>query len=325
MTEAGNTYVVEQTEGAGAVNDVKKIPAGGGAPVIIYTGTSTLYGVATDAANNVYVVDNPSIVKIPAGGGPAVTVVSGLNPYGLAVDVAGKHAYCTSSGTGPVQKTNMVNGNKQTIASGFVNAHGIAVDAAGNVYVADSQNNAIKKIPVGSNTTVTLASGFNNPYGVAVDASGNVYMTDAGNNAVKEILSNGGAPVALGSGFNNPTGVALDAAGNLFVADDFNSSVKEIRFGYSISPALPAGLIFDKTTGIISGTPTATSPATDYTITAYNGGGNSTATVNITVNLPLPTISYSSPQTYTAGTAITPLAPTSTGWQRQAIAARRLL
>ena len=76
---------------------------------------------------------------------------------------------------------------------------------------------------------------------------------------------------------------------------------------------LPAGLIFNSAIGIISGTPTATSAATNYTVTAYNSSGSGTANVNIAVYNPLPVISYDSPQTYSAGTAITPLTPVNTG------------
>lgn len=56
---------------------------------------------------------------------------------------------------------------------------------------------------------------------------------------------------------------------------------------YTISPALPAGLVFNTTTGVISGTPTAPSPATNYTVTATNASGNGNCTLNITVNVPI--------------------------------------
>jgi DNA-binding beta-propeller fold protein YncE len=61
-----------------------------------------------------------------------------------------------------------------TIGSGFFNPSGIAIDAAGNIYIGDYSNNQVKKIPVGSNTPVVLAPTFtfSNPDGVAVDASG---------------------------------------------------------------------------------------------------------------------------------------------------------
>ncbi|MDB4920938.1 cadherin-like beta sandwich domain-containing protein, partial [Mucilaginibacter sp.] len=107
--------------------------------------------------------------------------------------------------------------------------------------------------------------------------------TDYGNKQVKEIPVGGGAPVVIGSGFSFLFGVTVDAANNVFVTDYGNNAVKEIKpvGGYYISPALPAGLSFNNTTGIISGTPTITSPATNYTVTVYNGTGSNTATVNI--------------------------------------------
>jgi hypothetical protein len=84
---------------------------------------------------------------------------------------------------------------------------------------------------------------------------------------------------------------------------------------YAISPALPTGLSMSTTTGVISGTPTVVSAAANYTITATNTGGSSTAVVNITVlsSTAAPIISYASPQTYNRGTAITALNPVSTG------------
>jgi DNA-binding beta-propeller fold protein YncE len=79
---------------------------------------------------------------------------------------------------------------------GFNNPTGVAVDASGNVFVADNGNNAVKKILAagGYTTLITLGSGFLNPSGVAVDASGNVFVADSGNNAVKMILVPGGHP-----------------------------------------------------------------------------------------------------------------------------------
>ncbi|MBB3054941.1 putative Ig domain-containing protein [Mucilaginibacter gotjawali] len=84
---------------------------------------------------------------------------------------------------------------------------------------------------------------------------------------------------------------------------------------YTVGPSLPAGLSFDTYAGTISGTPTAASPATTYTISGSNDGGSSTTTVTISCVVPSPpAISYSpATNTYTVGTAITPLTPANTG------------
>ena len=96
------------------------------------------------------------------------------------------------------------------IGSGFYYPQGVAVDAAGDVFVADTGHNAVKEVLPGG-TINTIGSGFNSPIGVAVDAAGDVFVADYGNNAVKEVLP-GGTIETIGSGFNAPYGVAVDAA-----------------------------------------------------------------------------------------------------------------
>jgi len=306
----GNVYVADFGN-----NAVKKIPAGGGAPVIIGSGFELPASVAVDAKGNVYVADygHSAIKQIPVGGGAPVTVGSGFSlPFGVAVDGSG-NVYVADYGNNAIKKIPVGGGAPVILGSGFSRPTGVAVDASGNVYVADEGNNAIKKIPVGGGAPVILGSGFSAPWGVAADAIGNVFVADTYNNAIKKIPAGGGAPIVIGSGFSDPFGVATSTAGSIYVADEGHSAVKEIipTGGYYISSALPAGLNFDNATGIISGTPTTNIPATNYTITAYNAAGSGSATVNITVNVPPPTISYTSPQTYTIGTAINALAPVS--------------
>jgi gliding motility-associated-like protein len=160
------------------------------------------------------------------------------------------------------------------------------------VYVADHNNRLIRKITPAAVVT-TLAGGGT---GGSADGTG------------------------ITASFGLPRGITMDASGNLYVAD--NSSIRKVSaVGYSISPALPAGLTFDPATGAISGTPLLAKAAGNYTITAYNTGGSCTATVNIAVTgtavapplATLPVISYTSPQKYVIGLTITPLKPANSG------------
>ncbi|MFI5159897.1 MAG: putative Ig domain-containing protein [Sphingobacteriales bacterium] len=119
----------------------------------------------------------------------------------------------------------------------------------------------------------------------------------------------------------NPSGpiISYTPSTNAFSVGSTITSLTPTNTGgtptsYSISSALPAGLSFSTTTGVISGTPTATSASTIYTITATNGTGSTTTTVTISVNNTAPNISYS-PGTvsYSVGTAITAATPNNTG------------
>jgi hypothetical protein len=120
------------------------------------------------------------------------------------------------------------NGTIRTIGSGFINPGGVAVDAAGDVFVADTNHGAVKEV-LPNGTIVTIGSGFTLPEGVAVDAAGDVFVTDAEpNNSAVKEVLPNGTILTIGSGFNQPLGVAVDAAGDVFVADTFNSAVKEV-------------------------------------------------------------------------------------------------
>lgn len=224
---------------------------------------------------------------------------------------------------------------------------GLGRDNNGNLFIADAGNNAIRKLIPGDpyvnpglvttfagNGTAGPADGvgstarFNNPTGVVCDWAGNIYVADAGNNKIRKITpgrvvttiaGTGVAGSANGKGsvatFNNPRGITIDDTGLLYIADTDNNLIRSVSAtGYTISPALPAGLSFDSSTGIISGTPTGRTAATDYTVTAYNSGGSSSFVVNIAVAGIPPVISYpGNPHMFTKGVAITPLVPNNAG------------
>jgi DNA-binding beta-propeller fold protein YncE len=99
----------------------------------------------------------------------------------------------------------------------------------GNVYIADSNNNAIKKWTAANSNVVTLVSaGLNFPVGVAVDAVGNVYFADSANNAIKKwAIANSHVITLVSSQLNFPFCIAVDAAGNVYTSDTGDSAIKE--------------------------------------------------------------------------------------------------
>ncbi|HZV34041.1 MAG TPA: hypothetical protein VFB72_05645, partial [Verrucomicrobiae bacterium] len=138
----------------------------------------------------------------------------------------------------------------------FSDPAGLAMDAAGNVYIADNQNHAIRKlstngivstfagklgITASADGTGTNAS-FNNPSGIAIAPNGTLYVTDTGNNTIRSITTNAvvttlaglagqtGTTNATGNlaRFSSPLGIAIDDSGMIYVADSGNHTIRKV-------------------------------------------------------------------------------------------------
>ena len=182
-------------------------------------------GIVIDATGNFYVTDtlNHRILKVTKKG--EVSLLAG-----------GKEGFANGQGS----------------AARFSWPAGIAMDATGNLYVADSSNHRIRKVtPEGEVSTLAggkkgfadgqgSAARFNGPSAIAIDAAGNLYVADGVNNRICKVtpkgevstLAGGRRGFADGQGsaarFWGPSGIAVDAAGNLYVVDNNNYSIRKI-------------------------------------------------------------------------------------------------
>jgi DNA-binding beta-propeller fold protein YncE len=130
------------------------------------------------------------------------------------------------------------------VSSGLSLPSGVAVDGAGNVYFADSGNNAIKEWITASNAVITLvSSGLSSPNSVAVDGLGDVYIADSNNNAIKEWLAASNTVITLvSSGLELPFGVAVDGSGNVYIADTQHRAIKEwLAVGNTVDTLMSSG------------------------------------------------------------------------------------
>jgi gliding motility-associated-like protein len=228
-------------------NKIKKITPFGGVTTLAGSGDKACndgfgttasfsypIGVVTDKAGNVYVAD------------ALCHVIKKISPLGNVTTLAGTGSPGYHDDIGKL--------------AAFNTPLGLAIDAAGNIYVADSGNERIRRItPLGVVTTfagdgtlgstdgLNTSASFYDPSGLVFDALGNLYVSDAGSSLIRKISVSGVVITIAGTGsfgsadgigtlasFYGPYGLAMDKAGNLYVADRFNNEIRQIT---------PAGVV----------------------------------------------------------------------------------
>jgi uncharacterized protein (TIGR03437 family) len=210
-----------------------------------------------------------------AGGGLPATSAQLVNPNYIAVDGQG-NLYFSASGQAMVLKVSAATGIISVVAGNGLSGYsgdgglavgtslgypsGLAIDSAGNLYIADSNNTVIRK--VAPNGIITTAAGIAGQYGfsgdggpatqakisyptgIATDSSGNLYIMDLGNNRVRKVTAStgiistiagngligytGDGGPAIDAAFNYPEGLAVDSSGNVYVCDQNSAVIREI-------------------------------------------------------------------------------------------------
>ncbi len=225
-------YTVAGTEGGGFAGD-------GGPATFALLNRPT--GIVEDSQGNLYIADqgNNVIRKVAAGTG-IITTVAGTGIPGYS-------------------------GDKGAATSAELNSPwGVALDSAGDLYIADSSNNVVRRVAAGSGIITTVAgngtageSGDNGPAtsaemsyptGVLVDAAGDIYISDSSSGVVRKVAAaTGTITIYAGGGtglpYNSigdggpatsatleiPEGLALDSKGNLYIADSEDEVIREVN------------------------------------------------------------------------------------------------
>ena len=274
-------------------------------------------GVASDAKGDVYFADNYDAVVYKIDTSGYITVAAGT-------------AYNSGfSGDGAAATLAKLSGPTQ-----------IALDAAGNLYIADTYNSVIRKVDTITGIITTIAgtpntfdytgdggpaasATLNQPYGIALNSAGEIFIADSGNNAIRKIDANGIIRTVAGDGnYNdsgdggpasaaelaNPTQLGIDAAGSLYIADNGNDVIRKIDANGIIRTAAGNKSGLPNLSGALSedlGQPNAVAldAAGDLFITSNDNGMVFSVTPTSTIDFgdnPLP---YTAAQTLTIANA----------------------
>jgi len=295
-------------------------------------------GIAVDASGTIFVADTGNLVirRITPAGAVTTLTTSMTSPSDVAPDGAG-NLYVACAGEHTIRKVAIASGTISLFAgfagvSGtadgtgtaarFNTPEGVAVDAAGNVYVADTNNHTIREItPAGVVGTLAGAAGisgssdgvgsgarFQFPADLTVDRSGNLYVVDTDNHTVRKmsltgatatvagLAGAGGSADGAGSAarFYYPTGIAVDSAGNIYVADTNNHTVRQSTT--AVSPAIQTQPVSQSVT--VGSTAQFSVVATGTPAPTYQWNFNGTAIAGATSA----TLTLSSVQSANAGT-----------------------
>jgi sugar lactone lactonase YvrE len=290
--------------GAGAGSSAGAFADGSGAEASF----NSPYGLAIDSNGDVFVADsgNHAIRRVTPGGvvstyvwGRDLGMERGLNgPQGVAVDAGGalfvadtQHSLIKKVAPGPLM-TALAGGRFRDGSSpdgtgfgaSFYGPSGLAVDASGNVLVADRFHNRIRVVTsdgvvstLAGSDMQTFADGvgadasFSWPQGLAVDSSGHVIVADSYNHRIRLITPGGAVSTLAGSGwaafadgagaaasFSTPQSVAIDASGNAIVADTNNQRIRRVTPGGVVS-TLAGSMAYEASGSFADGTGAAAS------------------------------------------------------------------
>jgi sugar lactone lactonase YvrE len=261
------------------------------------------------AANTVLVADtgNDRVLELPRGG-PTTTIRSG-SPYDMTADAAGNLYYDETGAFEEIVK--VATDGKVTTLGDSANLdipEGIAVDARGDLYVADTFNNRVVELPAGGEPATTVGTGLSFPADVALDPTGHIYIADTGNDRIVKLSPSGNGQTTVAGGLNSPSGLVVDASGDIFVSDSASGRVVELPVAGGTQTTVASGLGFPTGVGIdAAGNVIVADSANNRVVRVPVGGGPATTIAaglrgpnGVFVIVPPPTLTADTPPTAAA-------------------------